>query len=45
MSIEWLKQYLLWGLFFFVATVILTLVYAGVKYIIKTIKKRFYGKG
>lgn len=44
MSIEWLKQYLLWGLFFFVATVVLTLVYAGVKYIIKTIKKRLHDK-
>lgn len=40
MSIEWLKQYLLWGLFFFVVGVILTLVCAGVKYIVRTIRKR-----
>lgn len=44
MSIEWLKQYLLWGLFFLVATLILSLGYVGIKYIVKMIKKKFYGK-
>lgn len=40
MSIEWLKQYLLWGLFFFAIAVILAIVYVGIKYIIRKVNRR-----
>ena len=40
MSIEWLKQYLLWGLFFFAIAVILAIVYGGIKYIIRKVNRR-----
>lgn len=40
MSIEWLKQYLLWGLFFFAISVILAIVYAGIEYIIRKVNRR-----
>lgn len=40
MSIEWLKQYLLWGFFFFAIAVFLAIVYDCIKYIIRKVKRR-----
>lgn len=39
MSIEWLKQYLLWELFFFVIVVVLAFVCAIIKNIARKIKR------
>ena len=40
MSVEWLKQYLLWELLFFAIVVVLAIVYGGIKYIIKKVNRR-----
>lgn len=40
MSIEWLKQYLLWELFFFAIVVVLAVVYSCIKYIIRKVNNR-----
>lgn len=44
MSIEWLKQYLLWGLFFFAIGIVLLFVYCCVTYCVKKIRKKRNGK-
>lgn len=39
MSLEWLKQYILWGLIFFVISIILVFIYFGITELIKIIKR------
>lgn len=39
MSLEWLKQYILWGLIFFVISIILGFIYFGITELIRIIKR------
>ena len=40
MSIEWLKQYLLWESLLFAIAIILVIVYEWIKYIIRKVNRR-----